>query len=181
MARNAAESELTAARQAVAEAKAAGHAAAKLLAEAERRLKPLSIFISRKTQRLYVRQDFEPLFDAPISVRDEGRSIGTHFYISTHARDDGAQLNWQAVSIPAGAASPPHKARKTGSLRQDDEDQGPALVPETAMGALDRVIISEQISQRLSELIWVGASIIISDHGISSETGSTTDFIILTK
>jgi hypothetical protein len=180
-AKNAAQSELTAARQAVTEAKAAGHAAAKLLAEAERRLKPLSIFISRKTQRLYVRQDFEPLFDAAISVRDEGRSIGTHFYISTHAREDGIQLNWQAVSIPAGAASPPHRAKKAGSLRQDDGDRDRTLVPETAMGALDRVTISEQISQRLSELIWVGASIIISDNGISNETGSTTDFIILTK
>jgi hypothetical protein len=180
-AKNAAQSELTVARQAVTEAKAAGHAAAKLLAEAERRLKPLSIFISRKTQRLYVRQDFEPLFDAPISVRDEGRSIGTHFYISTHARDDGAQLNWQAVSMPAGAALRPHSAKKPSSLTQDDGDHGPTLAPETAMGALDRVTISEQISQRLSELIWVGASIIISDNGISNETGSTTDFIILTK
>ena len=50
-----------------------------------------------------------------------------------------------------------------------------------SQGALDRVTIPEETSQRLAELAWVGASVIISDNGISGETGDTTDFIILTR
>jgi hypothetical protein len=30
-------------------------------------------------------------------------------------------------------------------------------------------------------MLWAGGSLIVSDNGISSETGEATDFIILTK
>jgi len=183
-ANDARQQELTAARNEAAEAKIAGKAAAAALAEASRRLKPLSVFISRKTGRLYVRQDFEPLFDVPVSIRDADREIGTHLYVSTRAAPDGASLHWQAVSMPAMAETSP--ARREGKGRGDSQDHGsiaaaPAPMPETAHGALDRVTIPEDTSHRLSELAWVGASVIISDYGISGETGPTTDFIILTK
>ncbi len=35
-----------------------------------RRLSPVSIFISRKTQRLYVRQNYVKVFDVPVTIRD---------------------------------------------------------------------------------------------------------------
>ena len=184
--KDAKEQELAGARRAAVDAKAAGKAAAQALAEARRRVKPLSVFISRKTGRLYVRQDFEPLFDVPVSIRDADREIGTHVYVSTRAAEDGATLHWQAVTIPVMAESVP--ARRDGKRRRDAQDSAsPAVVPasvpepETAHGALERVTIPEETSQRLDELAWVGASVIISDHGISGETGATTDFIILTK
>jgi hypothetical protein len=180
------EQELAGARSAAVDAKAAGKAAAQALAEARRRVKPLSVFISRKTGRLYVRQDFEPLFDVPVSIRDADREIGTHVYVSTRAAEDGSALHWQAVTIPVMAESA--SARRDGKRRRDAQDSTstsavPASVPEpeTAHGALERVTIPEETSQRLAELAWVGASVIISDHGISGETGATTDFIILTK
>ena len=183
-ANDARQQELTAARNEAAEAKIAGKAAAAALAEASRRLKPLSVFISRKTGRLYVRQDFEPLFDVPVSIRDADREIGTHLYVSARAAPDGASLHWQAVSMPAMAEA--SSARREGKRRGDSQDHGsiaaaPAPMPETAHGALDRVTIAEDTSRRLAELAWVGASVIISDYGISGETGPTTDFIILTK
>ena len=184
-AKDAKQQELAAARKAAAEAKTAGRAASEMLAEATRRLKPLSVFISRKTGRLYVRQNFEPLFDAPVSIRDADREIGTHVYVSTRAAEDGVALYWQAVSMPA-AETPP--ARRDGKSRGGAEDNAPTSTapapmaePETAQGALDRVTIPEDTSQRLAELAWVGASVIVSDYGISGETGPTTDFIILTR
>jgi hypothetical protein len=177
--------ELDAARSAAAEAKAAGRAAAKAIAEATRRLKPLSVFISRKTARLYVRQDFEPLFDVPVSIRDADREIGTHLYVSTRAAEDGSALHWQAVSMPVigESKSASQKRHDRKAVKTETEAAAPEAEPEpeTARGALDRVTIPEETSQRLAELAWVGASVIISDNGISGETGDTTDFIILTR
>jgi hypothetical protein len=178
-AKDAKQQELAAARIAAAEAKAAGKAAAAMLAESKRRLKPLSVFISRKTGRLYVRQDFAPLFDVPVSIRDADREIGTHVYVSTRAVEDGSALIWQAVSMPE--AESPAARRKHRKDAQDNAPPSAAPEAETARGALDRITIPEETSQRLAALAWIGASVIISDNGMSGETGPTTDFIILTR
>ena len=33
-------------------------------------MSPVSVFISRKTQRLYIRQSFQPVFESPVTIRD---------------------------------------------------------------------------------------------------------------
>jgi hypothetical protein len=49
-------------------------------AEMARALEPVSVFISRKTQRLYVRQAFQPILETP--VHDPGcRSSDRHAYL----------------------------------------------------------------------------------------------------
>jgi hypothetical protein len=52
--------------------------------------------------------------------------------------------------------------------------------PEKADAALDRVEIPQETVERISELLTPGSSLVISDYGISSETGKDTDFIVLT-
>ena len=39
-------------------------------AEAKRKTLPISVFVSRKTQRFYVRQGYVPVFEGPITIRD---------------------------------------------------------------------------------------------------------------
>jgi len=46
--------------------------------------------------------------------------------------------------------------------------------------ALERITISEDAVQRVSELMSAGASLIISDHGLGRETSQYTDFIVVT-
>jgi hypothetical protein len=41
-----------------------------------RDLAPVSVFISRKTQRLYVRQAVQPILESPLTIRDADRPIG---------------------------------------------------------------------------------------------------------
>ena len=48
--------------------------------KAARDLEPMSVFISRKTQRLYVRQDLQPILDIPVTIQDADRPIGTHIF-----------------------------------------------------------------------------------------------------
>jgi hypothetical protein len=177
------EQERAAARKAAEEAKAAGKTASEALSEANRRLKPLSVFISRKTGRLYVRQDFAPLFDAPVSFSDSDRPIGTHVYLGMSALEDGSGLKWVSLSMPPEAE--PKSASREGKRSRAAKDETPAAAPaapaETASGALDRITIPEDTMRRLAELSWVGTSLIVSDHAMSGETDTSTDFIILTR
>jgi hypothetical protein len=50
-----------------------------------------------------------------------------------------------------------------------------------ATDALNRVSIPQDAIDRISRLMSPGASLIISDKGISGETGKGTDFIVLTR
>ena len=177
--------ELAPARRAAEDAKTASRTAVAALAEANRRLKPLSVFISKKTGRLYVRQDFQRVFDAPVTISEPDRPLGTHLYVSTRAAEDGASLTWVSLSMPPEAQEPkrtPHEGK--GSRAKEETPPAPeipASPPETAAGAINRITIPDDTAKRVGELLWVGASIIVSDHGISGETGDTTDFIILTR
>jgi hypothetical protein len=50
-----------------------------------------------------------------------------------------------------------------------------------AADALSRVTIPQEALDRISRLMSPGASLIISDKGLGSETGRGTDFIVLTR
>jgi hypothetical protein len=49
----------------------------------------------------------------------------------------------------------------------------------TAGSALERLVIPRETIDRISELVSPGSSLIISDEGISSETGNHTDLVVL--
>src|SRR5204863_659703 len=61
-----------------AEAKRAD--AANAAREAKLALEPVSVFISRTTQRLYVRRGFEATLEVPVTIRNPDKPIGTHVF-----------------------------------------------------------------------------------------------------
>ena len=72
--------------------------------EAARMMSPVSIFVSRKTQRLYVRQSFQPVLESPITIHDADHPIGTHIYTVLDYANDGADLRWSfkvAATLPS--------------------------------------------------------------------------------
>ncbi len=65
---------------------------------------PIAIFISRKEKKIYVRQDFAPLFQAPVTIADPDRALGTHVFTAMEfVGDDHATLRWNVVSLPGEA------------------------------------------------------------------------------
>ena len=68
-------------------AKAAAYDEAKA---AETKLAPVSVFISRKTQRLYVRQAFQPVFESPVTITDAETPIGTTIFTAVAYANDEA-------------------------------------------------------------------------------------------
>src|SRR5215813_3283891 len=85
------------AREAAAEAEKARVAAAEAARAAARDLEPVSVFISRKTQRLYARQSFQPILESPITIQDADRPIGTHVF--TAIKPAGRDTRWSVVSL----------------------------------------------------------------------------------
>jgi len=141
---------------------------------------PISIFVSRKLSKLFVRQGFAPLFDAPVKIQNLAEPMGTHVFSVLEFQNEGAAIRWSVVSIPEksslGQGAPP-KLHK-GPVRRTSETILPTS--DKAKAALDRIEIPQDVVERISELLTPGSSLVISDHGISNETGKDTDFIVLT-
>jgi hypothetical protein len=64
-----------------------------------RNLEPVSVFISRKTQRLYVRQAFRPILESPVTIENPDRPIGTHVFTATERSGGDGQMRWTVVSL----------------------------------------------------------------------------------
>ena len=143
---------------------------------------PVSIFVSRKEARVFVRQGFVPLHDEPISIVEPGRPLGTHVYTAIEAKDGGAALRWIGVTVPSNPPEPEaDRSRKSGA--RDQRAAIPSAAPDAsnAAGALERIELPEATRKLVADRLWPGASLTISDFGISGETGKGTDFIVLTK
>jgi L,D-transpeptidase-like protein len=133
---------------------------AKAANEAKLALEPVSIYISRATQKLYVRRPthkpapdgggivFDATIEVPIAIRNPERPIGTHVF--TAVARNAAGLRWTAVTI-------------------DDGDN--------AKAALDRITIPQEVLDRIAPTALPRSSIVISDEPLSSETNYRTEFV----
>jgi hypothetical protein len=140
-----------------AEAKKA--ATAKAASDAKLALEPVSIYISRATQKLYVRRNthkrwpdggevFDSSIEVPVTIRNPEKPIGTHIFTAMARNDTG--LRWSAVTIDHGDA---------------------------AKDALDRITIPQDVLDRIAPTAMPRSSIIVSDEPLSAETNYRTEFV----
>ena len=133
---------------------------AKAAREAKLALVPVSVFISRATQKLYVRRNTrEPLPDGgemfdfaiqvPVTIRNPSQPIGTHVITAVASTDGG--LRWTAVTVD-GAGD--------------------------AKSALDRVTIPQEVIDRIGPTALPRSSIVISDEPLHRETNYRTEFVV---
>ena len=148
---------------------------------------PIAIFISGKDKRIYVRQDFSPVFDAAVEIGDPeqkfaNRKLGTHVFTAMGYTDDGSSFRWNVISLPAE----PVDRRAEYDRKFDTFRFGrfrhvldrPSV--ETPQQAFARIEIPQDVIARISELIVPGSSLIVSDEGLGEETGEGTNFIVVT-
>ena len=134
----------------LSDAEASAEAATKAEKIARRRTEVVSVLISRKDKKIYVRQGLVTVFDAAVTTSDPETPLGTHLYIATAPGDDGKSLQWTVLSPPT---------------------DGQRFAPGPSE-ALERIELAQDTRDRLSELFWTGGSIIVSDQPPSSETGA---------
>jgi hypothetical protein len=165
----------------MAESETAGVASSQS-GDTRRKIAPISVFVSGKSSRLFVRQRFTPLFDVAVKIQKPEVPLGTHVFTAMESQNDGASVRWTVVSLPerypgkSGAAT---KGRGAPN-EQISDTAAPVPSPENASSALDRIEIPQDVIEQLSELVTPGSSFIVSDYGISRETGKDTDFVVLT-
>jgi hypothetical protein len=140
---------------------------------------PISVFVSRKLSKLFVRRGFSPLFDAPVKIENPEVPLGTHVFTAMEFQNEGAAIRWTVVSIPEEF---PRTSEGATKVREAPAKQNGLSVElaEKANAALDRIEIPQDTVERISELLSPASSLIISDTGFSRETGKNTDFIVLT-
>jgi hypothetical protein len=123
---------------------------------------PLSILISQRDQRMYVRKDFTPLFDVPIAIANLGQPLGSHLFMATAQDEDKKTLRWTVVSVPSTL---PAKSQRVANAKE----------------AFDRLEIPKDAVDRISALMSVGATIIITDQGFSRHSSLDSDYMISTR
>jgi hypothetical protein len=168
-----------AAAKAARDAKKESDAAAAVVGAGERATEPISIFVSRKMGRIYIRQAWTTIHEAPATFKEADAPLGTHVYVATDQQADGKGMRWLAVTYPQQASE---RDRQTRSGRRGDREPQQAAnhsrPHETAAGALDRVVLNEETKAFIADRLWAGASLIVSDYGLSNEFGKYTDFIV---
>jgi hypothetical protein len=132
---------------------------AKAATQGKLALEPVSIYISRATQKLYVRRNthkpwpdggdvFDATIEVPVTIRNPDKPIGTHVFTAMARNEAG--LRWTAVTIDEG----------------DD-----------AKDALDRITIPQDLLDRIAPTALPRSSIIVSDEPLSRETNYRTEFV----
>jgi hypothetical protein len=150
--------------------------------EAARRNSPVSILVSKKDKRVYVRQGLASVLDAPAVVRDPEIPLGTHLYIATGVQADGKTLSWTVISLPAPSVSAEHHGGRRGRAGNTTHEGAQLLSASDAADALDRIDMPAEVGDKISELVWTGASLIVSDQPLSDETGDFgTDIVVKTR
>lgn len=153
------------------DAEAATQSAIEELALARKATSPISVFVSRKTGQIHVRQGFDDLHEGPVAIAAPELPLGTHVFTALEDEATSA-IRWVVVTVPTSG-------HQIASRRAISADQTVAP-PSSASEALDRVEFPHEIRELIAERLWPGASLIVSDAGLG-ETGKATDFVILTK
>jgi hypothetical protein len=145
---------------------------------------PITVFISKKEGKLFVRKGFQPVFSWPVKFDHPELPLGTHLYTAVDTNPDGVSFRWQVVSVPVDTTkrAEKHVSRDKKGHRVENVTQPAVTLPAaTATEALERIDIPPVALTRISALMSKGAALIISDQGLGGETGTETDFIVLTR
>ena len=139
--------------------------------------------MSRKDAKLYVRENFKPQFEVPVTITPSDRPLGTHVFTAEADKTDPNLLRWSVVSLPVmarNAARAEEDGRAAGRKKAAAAEPKPSPVPNGPAEALDRISVAPEAMARIAEVLSTGGSIIVSDLGVSQggETGEGTDFIV---
>ncbi len=149
--------------------------------DAARRERPLSVFVSFKAQKIYIRQGFEPLVEAPIDVADNPGAIGTHVLTAVDYDATGDRFAWRLISAQAPRLAIANQEQSKKRKQREQTQTMPNLNDEAVRVALESFRVPQDIQDTIAELAKPGMSLIISDRDLSKETGKGTEFVVLTR
>ncbi|TCV55084.1 lipoprotein-anchoring transpeptidase ErfK/SrfK [Agrobacterium tumefaciens] len=126
------------------------------------------------TGQIMVRQDFKPLFEAAIDIKDPEVALGTHFFEAVTVDRAAGTAEWNGVTLENHL---PAAARKRLGITVTEAPGG----FDQLSAVLSRLEIPAEIRSRIEQELSSGSSITVSDISHQMETGAGTDFITVTK
>ena len=103
---------------------------------------------------LFVRQGFNRVFDAPVVLRQPSQALGTHLYTALNFAPGDTKTRWIALSLEGGDSAT----------------------------VLDRLEISDEVHQKISENLTPGSSLIVADTSVDSAVlPEGDDFLVWAK
>lgn len=105
--------------------------------------------------RVFVRQAFDRVFDAPVSLKNSDRPLGIHVFTALKFVPGDRTTQWMAITV--------------------EGDHG-------ASSTLDRIEFPDAVRQKISERLTPGSTLIIADTSISSANlPEGGDFLVVAK
>jgi peptidoglycan hydrolase-like protein with peptidoglycan-binding domain len=104
---------------------------------------------------LYVRQDYDDVFDLPVSFRNPDEPLGTHVYIALNFAPGDSKIRWVTLDVADGVGAP---------------------------APLDRLEIPEDVRKKISERLTPGSTFIVADTSINSANlPKGGDYVVLAR
>lgn len=126
---------------------------------------------------LYVRQNFKPLFDAPVVIANPDKPLGTYFLDAIAVNRQTGTATWQAVTLDD--ASPRKPQSSVIEIGAKESSDGVTSDTSGLTAALDRITIDPEARARIEDAMTAGTSLTITDQGVGKETDEGTDFITI--
>jgi peptidoglycan hydrolase-like protein with peptidoglycan-binding domain len=105
---------------------------------------------------LFVRQEFDDVFDVPVNFRNPDEPLGTYVYTALNFAPGDTKVRWTVIDV---------------------DDAG-----GDGSGALDRLEIPSDIRQKISERLTPGSTFIVADTSINSAgLPKGGDFVVLSR
>ncbi|WEX78628.1 L,D-transpeptidase family protein [Sinorhizobium numidicum] len=137
--------------------------------------------VFRKAQRemppngvLRVRRQFQPLFEAGVTIDKPEAALGTHFLQFQNFDAKTGEGKWFGVSLENEL---PKATRKRLGITADADPPASNSLQQS----LSRIGIPDDVRKRIAGLLANGSSLSISDTDSGLETGEGTDFITITR
>jgi hypothetical protein len=152
--------------------------------DAARRNKPLSVLVSLKSERVYIRQGFEPVLEAPVAVDKTAGKVGTHVFTAMKYGKDPDSFEWHHVGAQGAAITRDDEDEDNSKKRKkvDNIRRESGAGAQQATAALNAFELPDDVLDFIMERARPGASLIVSDKALSSnENGPGTEFTLLTR
>ncbi|MDM9645251.1 L,D-transpeptidase family protein [Rhizobium sp. S163] len=124
---------------------------------------------------IMVRQGFQQVFEAPVTIAQPELALGTHFFSAHEVNFEDGTTEWLGVTLPNTLTSQTMKRLGISTMESSIISGTPIL------NALGRITIPDDTRQRIDSMLTPGSTLTISDTGVGPETGQGTDFITLTR
>ncbi|MQW86069.1 L,D-transpeptidase family protein [Sinorhizobium saheli] len=123
---------------------------------------------------LRVRREFQPLFEAGVTIAAPETALGTHFLQFQDIDAETGTGKWFGVTLQ-------NELPKAAKQRLGITAEAEPLAFDALERTLGRITVPDDVRERIAGLLANGSSLSITDADTGLETGEGTDFVTITR